>query len=158
MKTLCVVVMAGLLMASCSAPNPNPSNAATWDDRAQVEAIFQSLDRIDQPVAVRVDDYTDDAVILVPGEREIRGHDAIAEHLGAIGVGVSLVTEHQIVELSSFETLVVVQGRVVGTATPDNSEETFAFETKNLILLRRRPDGELKIWRVIYNAAPAPGA
>lgn len=99
--------------------------------------------------------YSSDAVILAPDQAEIRGGAALREHLSEFGAGVELTTAHEIVELSSLRDMVVAQGKVTGTARPDGDPQTYSFETKNLILFKRAEGGDLKIWKVIYNAAPS---
>ncbi|NNU17208.1 nuclear transport factor 2 family protein [Parvularcula sp. ZS-1/3] len=145
-----LALVAGALSA-CSAP------VVPEADREAALAILSDLDDRTLSVEAQLANYADDAVILVPGEREHRGTEALRAHLSTVGVGVDLRTTHEIVELESFDDLVVVQGRVVGSAGPEGSDDVFRFETKNLILLERTDAGGLTISKVIYNMAPTPG-
>ncbi|MEM1380243.1 MAG: nuclear transport factor 2 family protein [Pseudomonadota bacterium] len=146
---LCGMVL--VVMGCAGAPLPGaPADA----DRAMVEAVLADLDRTTLPAREHLRNYEPGAVILAPGLAEIRGHAAIEEHLAASQQGVSVTMRHEIVELTAFGDLVVAQGRVVGVAQPDGDANAYPFETKNIIMLRRQGDGTLKIWKVIYNAAP----
>lgn len=123
-------------------------------DREAVLAILADLDRQDLTPTEHLRNYLPDAVILPPGSGEVRGHDAIRQHLSEAQAGAAIEMIHQIVEMESSAYLVVVQGKVVGTAKPACDPNTYPFETKNIILFKRADDGALKIWKVIYNAAP----
>ena len=124
-------------------------------ERAQISDILDRLDQLDLPLQQRLADYSDDAVILVPGESEIRGHSAIRTHLASFTDAITISTDHHIVELSRAGNLFIVQGGVTGTATLPTGDIT-QFATKNMILLRASDNNRLKIWKVIYNAAPVP--
>lgn len=152
-RTFAILATALWGMAAC-APS---TEAPLWDsaaDEAAVLTTFAALDDRSLSVEEQLTHYTDNAVILVPNETEIRGEAALRDHLSAFGQGVAITTQHEIVELTSFVEVVAVQGRVVGTAQPDGDPNIYNFETKNLILFERQEDGTLKIWKVIYNAAP----
>ncbi|MGB6230911.1 MAG: nuclear transport factor 2 family protein [Litorimonas sp.] len=125
-------------------------------DREDVLAILAALDDRSLSVEAQLENYREDAVILAPNEPEFRGTDAIREHLSGFGEGVEILTRHEIVNFDRFEDLIAVQGRVIGTAQPEGDTTIYEFETKNLILFRpTEKTGDLKIWKVIYNAAPA---
>lgn len=102
----------------------------------------------------QLENYVSDAVILAPDQKEIRGVDALRAHLDGFGEDVDIKLNHQIVEIESFQDIVVTQGRVIGTAKPVNDPNIYPFETKNIILFKRDKDKALKIWKVIYNSAP----
>ncbi|MHA7901469.1 MAG: Cif family virulence factor [Henriciella sp.] len=142
------------LISACVAIDFDEATADRETDRQMVMEVFQRLDNISLPTDLKLLDYTRDAVILVPDEKEIRGLDEIEAHLSTFGNGVELQTKHSIVELTSFEEIIAVQGRVTGTARPHDQNDVFQFETKNLILFRRTSDDQLKVWKVIYNSAP----
>ncbi|MGB3455447.1 MAG: nuclear transport factor 2 family protein [Litorimonas sp.] len=147
-------LICALWLSACAQPTvPLPSAEA---DQAGILAIFEALDDRSLTVDAQLLNYAPDAVILVPNEREIRGTDAVRQHLSEFGTAVDITTRHEIVEQKSYADVVIVQGRVVGTATPDGDPNTYPFETKNVIVFDRTEDNGLKISKVIYNAAPAP--
>lgn len=154
LKTALALCFIATWFSACVAAHSGETSVNSDADRQRVMEVFQRLDNISLPTEVKLLDYTNDAVILVPDEREIRGLDEIEAHLSAFGDGVELQTKHSIVELTSFDEIIAVQGRVTGTARPDGQSDVFRFETKNLILFRRAPGNQLKVWKVIYNSAP----
>jgi len=138
-----------LLTSSCQ------TSAISFDqDEAMVKAILSDLDSRDLSTNQQMENYLADAVLLVPDQKEIRGEAALKTHLDEFGSNENIEIKHQIVELDSFNDVVIAQGRVVGLFTADDEENSFPFETKNVILFKRSPSGDLKIWKVIYNAAP----
>ncbi len=143
--------LVGLVFLAGCASEPR-FNATS--DRQSVEEILADLDDLSLSPKEQLKNYTKDSVILVPNKKEIKGSNALLSHLSDFGEGVDLSISHQIVEFNAFKDIVIVQGRVVGTAKPDNDPNTYPFETKNIILFKRTKDDELKIWKVIYNAAP----
>ena len=124
------------------------------DDRSDVLSILAELDNPSLTPDQQLMNYREDAVILAPDQREIRGHGAIRRHLSEIKEAAVVHTTHQIVELSSFKEVVIAQGGVVGEARPVGASNPFFFETKNIILFKRADGDRLKIWKVIYNSAP----
>ena len=133
------------------------SVAPLVDDREQVLRILADLDNQSLTPEEHLENYTVDAVILPPDVVEERGHEAIRQHLAEASQGVQLDMKHEIVELTSFTDVVVVQGRVVGTAQPDGDPNAYPFETKNVLTFQRQADGGLKLWKVIFNGAPLSG-
>ncbi|MEL7488571.1 MAG: hypothetical protein AAGJ87_15305, partial [Pseudomonadota bacterium] len=123
-------------------------------DAESVRFVFSQLDDRSLSVEQQLRNYTRDAVILAPDQAAIRGAEDLRAHLSASGRGVAIQTRHEIVELKSLAELVVVEGKVTGTAQPDGDPNIYAFETKNIIIFKRTGEGALKIWKVIYNAAP----
>ena len=123
-------------------------------DRANVLRIFDDFDDFDLTADEQLENYVEDAVILAPDAAEVRGKAALYVHIAAFLENDGLEIDHQIVDLTSLAEVVVVQGRVVGQFTSPEDGEVYPFETKNLILFRRQGEGDLKVWKVIYNAAP----
>jgi len=149
--TFKVIVACGVLLALAACHNF--SKAGTVDDEHEVERILADLDNLSLTTEQQLRNYSLDAVILAPDQKEIRGHEALKVHLDGFGANNDISLNHQIVELSSFDELVVAQGRVVGRYSP-NPTESHEFETKNVILFKRDTSETLKIWKVIYNSAP----
>lgn len=146
-----VLFCAVLVLFPSSAALPAPPD----DDRADVLALLAGLDDLSRTPEEMLTLYTEDVVILPPDEPEIRGQAALLAHLSGFGEGLDLTLRHEPVEITSFDEIVIVQGRVVGTASPAGDPQSWPFETKNIILMKRTASG-LKVWKVIYNAAPPP--
>jgi len=153
MKRIVLCVFISLIAAVVTACK-GPSNVSEIRDRQMVESILSNLDDLSLTPEQQLDNYLPDAVILAPEQKEIRGREALHNHLTVFGSTVDLILNHQIVELTSFENVVVAQGKVVGTAQPKGDVNRYPFETKNIILFKRQGPDDLKIWKVIYNSAP----
>ena len=151
------ILGAVLILAACTAqPVPSqPDEAAT---KASIEAILAQLDQVERPAEELADLYTDDAVILRPGLPQVRGRDAVVALMEEQASGPELDMTHRLDEFRVHGDLIVVQGGVTGEARPADGSGPFAFATQNLILLKRQADGQLKIRRVIFNAAPPEDA
>lgn len=152
------LLIAAAFLTSCATGSIN--SPADMDDaqRAEIVSVLAQLDDRTLSTDEQLENYLPDAVILPPGEAEIRGTDALRVHLDEFGSDADLTTQHEIVELDFIGTTALVQGRVVGTASPHGDPNTYDFETKNLIVLQPDEDGALKISRVIYNGAPSADA
>ena len=130
------------------------ANTAVATDKEQVIKILADLDNTTIAPEKQLENYVSDAVLLAPELFEIRGKKALHEHLSNYANGVDLSMTHSLIELNSFAEVVIAQGKVVGYVRPHGKEEVWPFETKNIIIFRRQSDQSLKIWKVIYNAAP----
>ena len=131
-----------------------PAGFHADQDRETVVSILSDLDDPALLPAEQLKNYVSDAVILAPGQAEIRGHAAIEQHLADARQSARIEMRHDIVELSAFEDIVLVQGGATGTAQPHGDPNRYPFETKSQIMFKRMADGSLKIWKVIYNDAP----
>ncbi|MEM6641236.1 MAG: hypothetical protein AAF610_15210 [Pseudomonadota bacterium] len=134
---------------------------ASWStdtDRAAVERVLAVMDDASLSPAQKLGVYESNAVIMAPDAAPIRGHKQLLDHLtdAAPGPGVNL--SHFAREITRHGDLVVAEGGVRGEwrQTPDSAPVQFA--TNNLILLRADDDGRLKVWKVVYNAAPVKDA
>ena len=58
---------------------------------------------------------------------------------------------HEIVTVQSYAEIVVTRGKVKGIYYPNDSKESFPFETNNLIIFNRLGQGNLRIAQVIFN-------
>lgn len=134
------------------------ANTAVASDKEQVIKILADLDDITIAPEKQLENYVSDVVLLAPELFAIRGKKALHEHLSNYANGVDLSMTHSLIELNSFAEVVIAQGKVVGYAQPHGKEGVWPFETKNIIIFRRQIDQSLKIWKVIYNAAPTKSA
>ena len=58
---------------------------------------------------------------------------------------------HEIVTVQSYAEILVTRGKVKGIYYPNDSKESFPFETNNLIIFNRLGQGNLRIAQVIFN-------
>ncbi|MEL7446725.1 MAG: nuclear transport factor 2 family protein [Pseudomonadota bacterium] len=141
-------------LAGCGTSDEETGDAQRLSDRTKVEMILATLDQTTLPAEQLADLYHEDAVILQPGQPEVRGRNAIIDLMNAQAAGPALDMEHRIDDYSAFAEIIVVQGGVTGTGQPETGEP-FEFATKNVIIFKRDGDEEPKIWKVIFNNAPA---
>jgi hypothetical protein len=52
--------------------------------------------------------------------------------------------------------VVIARGRAIGSFTPHGGSTASNFETKNVFIFRRVANGNLEVWQIIFNDAPAP--
>ncbi|MDJ0920219.1 MAG: nuclear transport factor 2 family protein [Henriciella sp.] len=147
-------LVSALALTSCMSASTELAAGPMEDRRSEILSVLERLDDRSLTTEEQLKNYLSDAVILPPGEAEIRGREAIRDHLNGFGTGVDLIARHEIVELDFAGETALVQGRVIGTASPDGDPNTYAFETKNLIVMEPDAAGALKISKVIYNSAP----
>ncbi len=143
------LVFSALIIGACQSP---PSSYR--HDEARVLSILADLDDVSMSPEDALANYDQDVVILAPGAHPVSGHDALRRHLSEFGNDGELIIKHNIHTLDSFADIVVAQGGVDGTLSPKDSDEVFPFKTHNIIIFRRQPKGDLKVWKVIYNSAP----
>lgn len=154
-RLLKLVVLIAMVSAPPTALSAKSSEYEAHSARKQVEAVLSKLDQTRLPADELADLYLDDAVILQPGEPEVQGRDAIMELMEAQAAGPELAMRHRIDDYTQFDDLIVVQGGVTGEARPSDGSGPFAFATKNVILFRQDELGTWRIWKVIFNSAPA---
>jgi len=98
--------------------------------------------------------YTEDAVLIPPGEPLVRGREAIEAYWrGAIEAGAVLDVSVETMDARSSGTLGYETGSFVLTVTgPDG--EAVIDRGRYIELLRRQPDGRWLSTHGIWNAAP----
>lgn len=124
-------------------------------DERDVRKILNDLDNMSLSPKQQLKNYLPNAVILAPHQNEVRGSKALYTHLQEFSQNTNLKIEHKIIELNSYDDIVVMQGKVVGRLYGEDKENYSSFRTKNIILFKRQRNSNLKIWKVIYNSAPA---
>lgn len=148
-----ITLVAGLLLIAIAG-----ACFSTEADRAAVERVLDVMDDASLSPAQKLEIYERNAVIMAPGAAPIRGHEQLLAHLTEAAPAPGVSFSHFVREVTRHDDLIVAEGGVRGEwrETPDSAPVHFA--TNNLILLRADAAGELKVWKVIYNEAPAPNA
>ncbi len=123
-------------------------------DRASIEAIFDVFDEQMNDS----DDYlkylADDVILMAHNVPEIRGRAAYVKHIAENrSYGVTEI-EHKLIELFSYEDVVIARGRAIGTFQAKGATDRSQFETKNVFIFRRAEGGGLKVWQIIFNMNP----
>ena len=91
-----------------------------------------------------VDCYEEDAVYMPAGRPALRGRQEILEHQRTVIAELSPEWRVQPEETLEAGNLVIQRGRYFVRLSPDGGEATNAVG-KYLIVLRRQPDGSLKL-------------
>jgi ketosteroid isomerase-like protein len=145
---------------SSVAPQPVPSVQAKAheDATAAVKQLAAELDRLSR--AADLDGFmrqvADDVVSLPPDQPAVEGATAVREWYKGLWATVAIEMKHNVADVHAVGDLIVARGTATGTVTPRAGGPPFSFDNKFLFVLKRTPDGALKIWRVAFNTnAPA---
>ena len=129
-------------VAQMAGATPPPS------DRARVEAIFAAHDRQAPAIEEYLAAVADDVILMPNGGPAMEGKAAYRRNVEEFYKSGTQI-RHEVVAVYSYPEVVIVRGRAVGSYTADGKQQS--FETKNLFVFRRSPDGGLKVWQIIFN-------
>lgn len=121
--------------------------------QTQMQNVLSILDNNVISVEEQLHVYTDDVVHMAPGQEAIIGKDALGNYLKEQRQYGKVKMKHEIVEIETFDTSILMRGQVRGTFYHKNGAPPIAFRTKNLFLFDTT-EGGLKIKKVIYNNSP----
>ena len=154
MRTICLFVVV-LALTACSGSD-DPMQAEMSASKAELGRMNRdfaaALNAKDANAAAA--QYTEDAVLIPPGEPLVRGRQAIEEYWrGAIEVGGVRDVSVETMDALSSGSLGYETGSFVLTATgPDG--EAVTDRGRYVEVLRREPDGRWLSTHGIWNAAP----
>ncbi len=154
MKILLPISLSILFFFFC---NKNHSQNSTFSpvsfkgDTVRVKEIFKNIDNDSLDWDAKMSVYADDVIHMAQGNRAVIGKDSLRKVLESEARYGHLVMTHQIINLDSYEDIVVVRGKVTGNFYSNNKGEASPFETNNLFVFDRMKDGNLKISKVIFN-------
>ncbi len=157
--TLAVLAVVVLVTALVNGAR-RPAGTAR-DDKAAVSRMLADLDRVAAEADLDgfLDHVADDAVFLPPDRPAVIGKAAIREAYADLFRRFRLDVRHDARETDAFGGLIIQRGDVSGTMTPRAGGAAIPFNDKYLFVIRRQPDGSLRIWRAISNSnAPAAPA
>lgn len=100
---------------------------------------------------------SEDAVLMPPDEAALTGRRRIGAWQRAFYADFSVELSHEPLETDVFGDMIVHRGKVRGTLLPKSGAAPRTFDDKYLLVIRKRPDGSLKIWRAIFNSNPTDG-
>jgi len=154
MRIILLVVVA-LAMSACSESGDSMQAevSASMTELGQMNRDFAAaLNAKDARAAAAL--YTEDAVLIPPGEPLVRGRDAIEEYWrGAIESGGVRDVSVETMDALSSGSLGYETGSFVLTANgPDG--EALTDRGRYIELLRREPDGRWLSTHGIWNASP----
>jgi ketosteroid isomerase-like protein len=123
-------------------------------DRARVEVIFAAHDRQTPAIEEYMAAVADDVILMPQGAPALEGKAAYRRNVEEFYASGTRI-RHEVIAVYSYAEVVIVRGRAVGSFVADGKPQ--AFETKNLFVFRRSPDGGLKVWQIIFNQNPQSG-
>jgi ketosteroid isomerase-like protein len=162
MKTSAVlaVIAAAVILITCTQGEPESASTMA-DDMITVSRMLVSLDRI--AAEADVDEFltyvSDDAVMMPPDELAVVGKRAISDWYATLYANYTVELKHDPLETDIFGDIIVHRGNASFTATPIAGGQPISQDNKYLMVIKKQPDGSLKIWRVVFNsnAPPVPG-
>jgi uncharacterized protein (TIGR02246 family) len=155
MKAALLAVVGLVVLSACSASG-GPMRAEVSASRAELGQMNRdfaaALNAADATAAAAL--YTEDAVLIPPGQPVVRGRQAIEEYWrGALEQGGVRDVSVETMDASSSGSLGYETGHFVLTFTgPDG--EPVVERGRYVELLRREPDGRWLSTHGIWNAAP----
>ena len=94
----------------------------------------------------------DDVVEMPPDQLPIVGKEALRSWQQGFFDGFSVDMRHEPDETTDFGDIVIHRGRVTGTLTPKGAGDPLVLNNKYLFVLRKTPDGRLRLWRAMFNS------
>ncbi|UCC72513.1 MAG: nuclear transport factor 2 family protein [Gemmatimonadota bacterium] len=150
MLSTVLAVTAGL---ACSQAAEHEAGT-TEDDMVAVARLMVTLDRVagEGDLEGFLEVVPDDAVYMPPNEPAIGGKRAIAEWYRALYGQFQIDITHEPLEVDVFSNIIIHRGNARGTMTPKSGGDPIAFDNKYLMVLEKRPDGSLLVWRAVFNS------
>jgi hypothetical protein len=149
MKTRFIIPVL-LLATLCNTYAQKKTVKASFDpqkDETMVRALLKKIDADVSDTSV----YANDVVHMAQGSRAITDKNQLANVLKAEASYGKLVMTHEVLTINSYESIVLVRGRVRGMFYGPDQGTGSPFETNNLMTFKRQADGSLRIWHVIFN-------
>lgn len=135
-----------LSLASCQ-----QQSFSSEADRHMVEEILRLFDDPETPIDRLLEVHVEDLVQMPQGAGAITNKVDLRESWEEERKAGHSRMRHEAITIHSYSDMVLTRGRVTGHWTPISGEVSFPFETNNIITFRRMPDGQLKVWQVIFN-------
>ncbi|WP_299438408.1 hypothetical protein [uncultured Aquimarina sp.] len=120
-------------------------------DYKTIRYILETLDDVSISTEDKMDVWVDDLVHMAPNHTIITDKNSLVQHIENEKRFGCVDMKHEIIEIHSYDRIVVMHGKVTGFFYPFNQNITNSFKTKNLFVFRRIKDNSLKIWKVIFN-------
>jgi ketosteroid isomerase-like protein len=141
-------------LVACTSSNGPAST--TQEDMVAVSRMLVTLDRLvaDGDLQGLLEYVSEDAVFMPPDEAAIIGRRQIGARYRALDAAFNLEVSHEPLETDVFGGIIINRGNANGTLQPPSGAAPTTFDTKYLFVIRRDPEGTLKIWRAIFNNNP----
>ncbi len=147
-KTLVFCLIAGCVLAPANALTPD-----TAADRTQVQAILAAHDKLQPGLEEYMASVSEDLILMPNGAAALEGKAAYRRHVEAFYASGDIRIRHEVLAVYSYPEVVIVRGRAVGSFKAPGAQTVNTFETKNLFVFKRAPDGKLYVWQIIFNDA-----
>lgn len=145
---LCVLTL--LIIIACKKVTETPVFSIEKDTE-MVKDILKNIDNYDLDMDTKMSVYDDEVVHMAQGSRAITNKADLRKVLEAeAGYGKTVMT-HELITLHSYHNMVLTRGRVKGSWHDPDGITIYPFETNNIITFKRKDDGTLKVWQVIFN-------
>ncbi|MEO5564752.1 MAG: hypothetical protein ABIR18_15000 [Chitinophagaceae bacterium] len=154
MKIILPVLLPILFLYSSNISYSQKSRTAAIsfkDDTTKVRKIFKNIDDHTLDWDTKMSVYADNVIHMAQGSRAVTGKDSLRKVLETEARYGHSVMTHYIIDLLSYDYIVVVRGRVTGNYYSNNGGAAIPFETNNLFIFDRTKDGTLKVSKVIFN-------
>lgn len=124
-----------------------------------VSRMLVTLDRLSAEADLEglLEYVSEDAVFMPPDEATLIGIRQIRAWYRSLYADFNVEMSHEPLETDVFGDIIVHRGNVRGTIEPKRGAKPITFDDKYLFVIRKRPDGSLKIWRAIFNSNPTDG-
>lgn len=156
--TFAVALLALVACAPAAEKGPTDSPAAAMADPVAVRQVIDSLsvkfaDALNRAdTATLVATYASDAIVMMPNQPTMRGHDAIRTGFGGMfsqfTVSNAKVTTEDVLVAGDYA---IETGRLEMTMTPKQGK-AINDKGKYVTVWQRQPDGSWKIIRDIFNS------
>jgi ketosteroid isomerase-like protein len=156
-RTLPVAVTAIASLIACT-PGGR-STATTQEDMIAVSRMLVTLDRLaaDGDLESLLSYLSDDAVFMLPDEAALVGRRQIGIWYRALFDEYQVETAHEPLETDAFGDMIVHRGNLRRVLRPKSGTAPTTFDEKYLFVIRKQPDGSLRIWRAAFNSNPTGG-
>jgi len=146
-----------LVLAGCS----EPGSQAEYSPQADFETVAAMVSEFDRcaresDLDTFVSYSTEDIVWMPPNEPAVVGKEAVREWYANFYGMFDIEMTHELLESHTFRDVVIARGNATETLTPKAGGSPMSLSAKFLMVLRRQPDGSLKVWRAIANSNTPP--
>lgn len=158
------VLLGAAVLAGCPSPGEGDAGGATAGGATAADATAEAVRRIEAMSAARAaafnnEDadsiaahFTDDAILMAPGEPAATGPAAVAAYYQSIFDAYDPTLESRYVEVEVSGDLAYGRGIARVTLVPEDGGAATTTVSKYLNIVARQPDGSWKTTHDIWNA------
>jgi ketosteroid isomerase-like protein len=143
-------ILIAITLLSCGKTGVTPTFSLE-DDTKKVKAILKNIDDYKLDMNTKMSVYDDEVVHMAQGSRAITNKEDLRKVLEADSTYGHSEMTHELISIHSYQDMVLTRGRVAGKWYSAEGNQVFPFETNNIITFKRKEDGALSVWQVIFN-------